>query len=290
MFPSIMRKLLFVSIAIICCFTFAAWRLATVGVPAEKLMDVSYGPYPRNKMDVYLPANRTDHTPFVVLIHGGGWVGYGKEYVRGYQDTLFSHGIAVASINHRYANDSSVHYKDMLEDISNAVRYCIEHSAAWHVRSDQVIMTGYSSGAHLALLYSYMTSTRVAAIVEFSGPVNVGDTSLLNYASTIGLLTLVQKMVGAKYIRDKPVPPLFVDASPVSHVKDIPVLIIHGDADAVVPFAQALQFDQLLKKKGITDKLIVLAGDGHDLMNLKDSTQRALEFGEAIKWIEKYGN
>lgn len=40
----------------------------------EKIMDVAYGSFPSNKMDVYLPTNRNAQTPFVILIHGGGWV------------------------------------------------------------------------------------------------------------------------------------------------------------------------------------------------------------------------
>ena len=40
----------------------------------EKALDVSYGSFPSSKMDVYLPAGRSKESPFVVLIHGGGWI------------------------------------------------------------------------------------------------------------------------------------------------------------------------------------------------------------------------
>ena len=41
---------------------------------AHKLINLTYGTDARNKMDVYLPANRTAETPIVILIHGGAWI------------------------------------------------------------------------------------------------------------------------------------------------------------------------------------------------------------------------
>ena len=54
-------------------------RKAVNPLTEEKLKDVVYGKYPRNIMDIYLPAGRNEKTPFVVLIHGGAWVKAGKE-------------------------------------------------------------------------------------------------------------------------------------------------------------------------------------------------------------------
>lgn len=42
---------------------------------AQDITNVSYGPDPEQKMDVYLPANRTSGTKVFVLVHGGGWSG-----------------------------------------------------------------------------------------------------------------------------------------------------------------------------------------------------------------------
>ncbi|CCH02541.1 esterase/lipase-like protein [Fibrella aestuarina BUZ 2] len=118
----------------------------------QKINDVAYGSHPRNVMDVYLPANRTAQTPFAILIHGGAWVKAGKEYVRDIQDTLLNHGIAVASINHRYADTTAIHYPQMVADVDQAMAYCRKHAAEWHTRPDGFVLIGASSGGHLALL------------------------------------------------------------------------------------------------------------------------------------------
>lgn len=267
----------------------SAKKTTAQALAQEKLNDVKYGPYDRNIMDVYLPANRTANTPFALLIHGGGWTGYGKEYIREYQDTMLAHGIAVASINHRYANDSTIHYKEMLADADAALTYCINHAAEWHTRSNNFVITGVSSGAHLALMYGFTSTKKINAIVEFSAPTNVSDTALLSYTMKVNLLDLIQKMVGKKFQPGQPLDAAFADASPVNHVrKDIPVLIIHGNADPVVPYVQALQLNEKLQQAGAVHKLVTLPNVGHSL-EPKDSALKTMMYDEAVKWINTYG-
>ena len=53
--------------------------------------------------------------------------------------------------------------------------------------------------------------------------------------------------------------------SPITHVSadDPPTLIIHGDADKLVPIEQAEAFVAKLKKTGVPAELIVKKGAGH---------------------------
>jgi acetyl esterase/lipase len=255
---------------------------------AEKLMQVSYGPYPRNIMDVFLPANRTDKTPFVVLIHGGAWTMSGKEAVRDFQDSLFAHGIAVASINHRYANDSDVHYLQMIQDVDRAVSYCQAHSNQWHTNAKNLVMAGASSGAHLALLYAYTTSKKIKAIVDFCGPTDLADTAVLNYSREVGLMGVIQKMTGKTYTPGESVPQEFIASSPLYHIKNIPILIVHGTADPVVKFVLSQRLSDKLDSARIIHKLLPIAGAGHDL-NLANPGTKAMIYNESEAWILKYG-
>lgn len=254
----------------------------------EKINDVAYGTDPRNVMDVYLPAGRNANTPFVILIHGGAWVKAGKEYVRDIQDTLLNHGIAVASINHRYANTTDIHYTQMLEDVNEALSYCSQHSSIWNTRKDGFVMMGASSGGHLALLSAYTTSKNIKAIVDFSGPTNLNDTTLLNYASKVGLIEVVQMMTGKNYVKGVALDPAFAQSSPITHVKNIPVLIIHGTTDVVVPFSQSEMLERKLISLGIEHKLLPIPGAGHDL-NMNEMKTRSLVLTSAVDWVWKYG-
>ena len=74
--------------------------------------------------------------------------------------------------------------------------------------------------------------------------------------------------------------------SPVNHVSsdDPPILIIHGDADYLVPIQQAQLIVDKLKKVGVESKLVVKNGAGHGWPNLlKDMTIIADWFDEHLK-------
>ncbi len=252
------------------------------------LKDVAYGTDARNIMDVKLPANRNKETPFVLLIHGGAWTIANKENVQDFMDTLYTNGISVASINHRYANHENVHYKEMLADVDAALNYCISQADNWNVRKNGFVMSGVSSGAHLAMLYSYTTDKKINAITEFCGPVDFTSKEMMGFVEKAGLKEVLVKMTGKDYDINKDIDPEFFSASPVRFVKPIPILIVHGTDDKVVPFIQAQILVKALEDKKVKNKFIPIQGAGHDL-NLKDSSIRKLVYSEVVKWVKQYG-
>lgn len=259
------------------------------GLAEQKLLDVAYGSFASSKMDVFLPANRNEHTPFVIILHGGAWtLGY-RDWGMRTQDSLAAHGIASANIDYRYADDSATHYKDLLKDIDSVINYCVAHAGEWHTRKTNFIMNGESAGAHLALLYGYTTGNTISAIVAECAPTNIADTSLLNYYSKdANAIRAISKMVGAKYIPSRPLDPAFIGASPVQHVKNIPTLFFHGTDDIMVPYSQALVLESALKSKGYTYKFVSMPGAGHDV-GFNTLEGRTKIYGEMVKWIEQYG-
>jgi acetyl esterase/lipase len=53
--------------------------------------------------------------------------------------------------------------------------------------------------------------------------------------------------------------------SPITYVRPgvPPVLTIHGDSDPLVPYSQAVQLHDALKKAGVRNQLITVAGGKH---------------------------
>jgi len=255
---------------------------------AEKKTDVAYGTFPSSKMDVYLPANRNAQTPFVILIHVGSWVSGAKEEQTPTQDSLLAHGIASANINYRFADYSQVHYLQLLADIDSAVNFCINHAYEWSTKKENFIMSGFSAGAHLALLYGFTTSRKISAIIAESAPTDLADTAVLNYETKIGMIPVVEEMVGEKYVQEQPLAPAFRAASPMYHVTEIPTLLIHGTADYLVPYSQAVNLDEMLTSKNITHKLISIPGANHDC-NINVSATRTMIYKEVVGWTLEYG-
>ncbi|MCZ4223959.1 alpha/beta hydrolase [Pedobacter rhodius] len=249
--------------------------------------DLKYGNFERNRLDLYLPPDVTPKTPFVILIHGGAWVQAGKEYVRDFQEYLLKQGIASVNLNHRYANDSTIHYKQILEDIDQAANYCVKNAAKWNTRADGFSTAGFSSGAHLALLYGYTSSKKINAIVDFSGPTNFTDTSTLNYCIKANLMGLVEKIAGNRFTDVKHVPESFALASPITYAKNIPTFIAHGVIDPVVQIRQSQQLAEKLRSKKAAVEFIQVPGLAHDLD--KKPIEKLALYKAAVAFIKKYG-
>lgn len=265
-------------------------RKATGNLPELRLKDVSYGSFASSKMDITLPANRNVQTPFVIIIHGGAWVLGDKIWGSRTQDTLLAHGIASANINYRFADDDKIHVQELLADVDSVILYCASHAKQWNTRKDNFIINGESAGAHLSLMYGYTTARKISAIISECAPTNLSDTTVLNYYANrdTSLLHAICKMVGAGYTPGRVASPAFADASPVSHVKNIPTLFFHGTTDVVVPYSQATDLEKKLKDKRYTYQFIPMVGANHDLgLNVPES--RAAIYKEIVDWVWKYG-
>lgn len=254
-----------------------------------ELTDVKYGSHDRNKMDIYLPANRNSATPFVVNIHGGAWTVGDKSNDTSLSKYLLSKGIAVANINYRYANSTDTHLPELLDDVDQAFKYLIAHSKEWNTRSTGFSITGQSSGAHISLMYAYCKTDNIKAIVDRCGPTDFTDTNTLWQLDNQHLMDAVNQMSGNKTVwkEGDPIPELYTKSSPVKFVKNIPILIIHGDKDPVVPIKQSYNLIEVLKEKNALYKLLIFQGADHSLDALPGNSAKKLT--STADWINQYG-
>lgn len=285
-----MKRSFLIVCATMLLFAYGHAQKKAAALPAQKLTDLAYGSFASSRMDVFLPAGRNAHTPFVIILHGGAWTLGHRDWGMRTQDSLAAHGIASANIDYRYADDSTTHYKDLLKDIDSVIIYCAAHADEWHTRKTNFIMNGESAGAHLALLYGYTSSNSISAIIAECAPTNVADTNLLNYFSKDpNAIRVISKMVGATYIPSQLPGAAFIGASPVYHVKNIPTLFFHGTDDLTVPYNQALQLETALKNKGYTYKFVPMPGAGHDVgFNTPEGRKKI--YTEIVRWANKYGS
>ena len=72
--------------------------------------------------------------------------------------------------------------------------------------------------------------------------------------------------------------------SPINHVSsdDPPALIIHGDADKLVPFQQAEIFKKRMEDVGATSEIIVRPGQQHGWPTLGD------DWALITDWFDKH--
>ncbi len=237
---------------------------------AYTLADVSYGNDSQQKMDIYLPANRSASTTKVfVLIHGGGWHAGDKSDFASFFNTLkvYYPNHAIININYRLASVASPGYPKQINDIQAALE---------HIRlpkyelSSQYFLLGASAGGHLAMLYGYAFDPNhtVKGICNTVGPTDFRDPSYTeNILFQYGLTSLVGPYTYAQN------PDLYAEVSPAVHVSATSpkTISFFGDSDELIPSTQLGLLHNRLDSVGVYNEATLYAGEGHGGWNQANS-------------------
>ena len=255
--------------------------LRQINLPAKTTLNVAYGKDSLQRLDVYLPPNRsTDSTKVLVLIHGGGWAGGDKaEFAAAIpvlQQKLPQY--AIINLNYRLANQLTNHFPTQENDVKAALQFITDHADEYGI-SKEVVLLGASAGAHLALLQAYKHTDPIVpkAVISFFGPADMADlyNSTNNSYYQMGLQLLIGGTPTTK-------PAVFVEASPIHFVskQSPPTLLLHGGRDGLVPVAQSKKLKAQLDKIGVPSDLVVYANEGHGWQgaNLTDAYNRITQF------------
>lgn len=219
------------------------------------------------KMDLYLPPNNGKPTPIVINIHGGGWNHGTKESQTGF-NTFFKMGYAVANVEYRLVQVATA--PGAIEDTRCALIYLIKNAKTLNIDVNKIVVMGGSAGGHLALMTGLLANDhrfdtncpgteniRVAAIVDNYGIADVGDWA---YGPNIRSKSAVN-WLGAKANDEK----FRQSVSPVTYVtkNSPPTIIIHGNADPVVPYQQSVDLHKKFVEAGVKTQFIPVSGGKH---------------------------
>ena len=274
---------------------FVFFLIATVSswgqiiVPTFK--DLSYGPHKAQVVDVYLPKSDKP-TPVMIQIHGGGWRAGSKKQVPSFLKQAVAQGwLAVVSVEYRLT-DVAVH-PAQTNDCLRAIQFVRSRAKEWNVDPARIGVTGGSAGGHLSMFVAThddladpdsadpvaKQSSRVQCAVPFAGPSDWFLLSVIKhdhpaYRQLIGYEpnTPAAQMKEAKKR----------SVSPVSYVSadDPPMMIVHGDADVIVPFAHAEAMFKSLTAAGVEAELVRIKGGRHNVSGAgrPEFVERAIPF------------
>ena len=231
---------------------------------AKTELNTAYGTDAMQKMDLYLPAGRTDTTRVIVMVHGGAWVEGDKAEFTPYVSVLQQRfpGYAVANINYRLASVSGNYFPTQENDMKAAIKFLAENAASFHI-SQKMVLLGASAGGHMALLQAYKNSTpKIMAVVDFFGPTSM--TQLYNDASNFQTATGIQILMQGTPASN---PTAYQQSSPVSFVnaQTPPTIMLHGTADDVVKPSHSTNLSTQLTAAGVVNQLVTYTGRGHEL-------------------------
>lgn len=238
---------------------FAEYEILT----QQTLFDVPYGNDTLQRMDVYLPANRSaETTKSLILIHGGGWTSGSKAdfaiYIDNFKTRLPDY--AIFNLNYRLVNGDNL-FPTQEKDIKAAVDFIVANAEKYGVSTDHLALLGFSAGAHLALLQAYKyPSPRIKAVVDYFGPT---DLVAMYHNPWHPLVPLALQMItGRSPEQDKKI---FEDSSPAYFVSknSPPTLILHGGKDVVVNVSQSKLLAKKLEDAGVKHELHIYPNTGH---------------------------
>lgn len=238
------------------------------------------------KLDAYVP-DGAGPFPAVISVHGGGWNagdksgGPRKGYMVPMQEAWEKAGFAWFEINYRLAPKHP--YPANIEDIETAIRWVKANAAKYRLDPRRIVIAGESAGGHLVQLAVVRAdeSTRLAAAVVFYGRCDlVGDQQ-----PGSELRTNLAQLFGRKTF-DAEAQRAMREASPLFHMKRglPPVLLVHGTADASVPYEQSIMWEKRSRELGLPCELITIKDGVHGMISWPETSGYKTQ---VVDWLKK---
>ncbi len=223
----------------------------------SRTADLAYGPLPRQRLDLYLPAEAGAETPLVVFIHGGNWQAGSRKAYPFVAQALASRGMAVAVPDYRLYPEAR--WPAFLEDGALAVAWLRgEGGRAAGAPRGPCFAMGHSAGAYNAAALAF--DPRWLDAAGLPG----GRDALAGVIALAGPFDWTP--------RDEPLATIFapapggrLDAAPsdAALAGAPPALLLHGEADRTVGPFHSVRLAERLRAAGGAPELRLYPGVGH---------------------------
>ena len=270
---------------------FATASLAEDGSPYEQRKDVVYGEVHGTGllMDIFIPKGKPNGLAIVDVVSGAWYSDRNK--IRDHTIAqLFNIYCARGYVVFAARPGSKTRYTaaEMEGNVKTAIRYAKEHAAEFKIDPSRLGLTGASAGGHLATLAAL---TPAPGKTEAKNPLDHHDTTVRAVGVFFPPTDFLEWDNGKPADPNVVAPLLFLNGaqghseeeikeaaravSPLHRVDHptIPFLLIHGDADKVVPLAHSQKLVAAIKASGGSAELIIKAGGGHPWLTLPEEVK-----------------
>ncbi len=204
--------------------------------------------------------------PFMVFLHGGGWISGDKTMYRDEAVWLAAKGFACACIDYRLA--PLYPFPKPVADCQAFLSFARSSASELAIDCDRITALGNSAGGHLALMLGLAPmrfdskdslAERANSVVSICGISDLTDPEGAHFDIAMPFLT--QFMDGPFEGREEE----WRRASPVTYIDHAQgrYLIMHGTDDDVVPLLQSQKLADALKAKGALTTFVPLPGEMH---------------------------
>ena len=228
-------------------------------------------------LDVFTPEKQNGCAIFFMV--SGGFFSSHEAVNAGAYRPLLDRGYTVFAVVH--GSQPKFQIPEIMQDVNRAVRFVRHNAAKYGVDTNKFGVTGGSAGGHLSLILGTLggpgspeakdpidrASSAVQAVACFFPP-----TDFMNWGQPgdiqvgIGAVgTQFKPAFGPRSDTEEGRRILGAEISPINFVtaKMAPTLVIHGDADKLVPIYQAQIFEKKCAEVKAPFKLIIREGKDH---------------------------
>ena len=258
-------------------------------------------------LDVFTPKGPANGAA-VIMVVSGGWFSSHESINVPFFQVLLDRGYTVFAVVH--GSQPKFTIPEAISDLHRAVRYVRHRAADFKIDPQRIGITGASAGGHLSLMQGMAgtagqpdaqdpverQSSRVHAVACFFPPTDflnygkegenaMGRGILANYRAAFDIQEVDAKKKEFVPITDETrITEIAKQISPVYHVTadDPPTLIIHGDADLLVPIQQAQLIMAKLDEVKVPHELVTRPGVAH---GWKDWVNETNLFAD---WFDKH--
>lgn len=233
----------------------------------------------------------------IVYMVSGGWFSRWQDPVQRQRQfqPLLQAGFSVFAVHHGSAPRFKV--PDAVSDVRAAVRHIRSHAKAYGLDPNRLGVWGGSAGGHLSLMLGLNAEAKpmqpegegferyLAPNYAVNADAQASLAAVVAYYPPVDLRHRVgpsERFPALDFAKDEAAaisPILFVSKN------DPPILLIHGDADDLVPLRDSEILAEALKQTGVTHELLVIKGGDH---GFRKPEHRAQATRAMVAWFKKH--
>jgi acetyl esterase/lipase len=247
--------------------TFEQVAAQPVASRGERIAYGTESPYQFGVLRV--PAGAGPH-PVAAIVHGGCWLAqYDYAHVERMAEVLTERGLATWVIEYRRIGHNGGGWPGTFRDVARGLDVLGELASERGLDLAHVVVVGHSAGGQLALWLAARPKLDAASDLYVADPLPVAGVvalaaiaDLRTYVNGAGscnaavpdLMGGLPRNVGARYDEVSP-----IELVPLG----VPVRLVHGAADAIVPVEQSTRFRAAQRRAHADVELDVVGRAGH---------------------------
>jgi acetyl esterase/lipase len=227
---------------------------------------IAYGADSLQFGELRLPPGKGPH-PVVIVVHGGCWFAeYDLNHLAAFSAALTKLGAATWSLEYRRVGDKGGAWPGTFQDVARGADYVRELAKKYPLDVRRVVVVGHSAGGQLALWLAARHRLPKESVLYTPDPLRPSGVVALAAVSDLRkfrpdcgdsvtkLLGGSPEEFGARYAETSP-----IELLPTG----VPLRLIHGAQDKIVPVEMSREFEAVAKRKGDDGRLTVIENAGH---------------------------